>query len=182
MPPPQTLLPMETLLLSLDDFAPYCELPENMRLERMAPHIREAQRRLLPLLGQPLYTELLRQHKAMALAEDYLELRSQAVPALVHATLAYLWPFSQTTLTGAGLRQKSSQYSDPVDARTLAAQASIYDGRALSYEVQLRAWLIANAASFTGFYPEPTHCGAGPTSARAATVVVQAIRRPGYRA
>jgi hypothetical protein len=173
---------METLLLSLEDFKPYCDLPENMRLDRMAPHIREAERRLKPLLGEQLYAELLRRKKETELTADYLELHSHAVPALVHATLAYFWPFSQTTLTSAGLRQKNSTYSDSVDPRTLATQASIYDGRALSYEVELRAWLIAHASSFTGFYPDQSHCGCGSGPAmRTATVVVQAIRRPEHR-
>ncbi|TGD80310.1 hypothetical protein [Hymenobacter wooponensis] len=172
---------MEPLLLSLEDFKPYCDLPENMRLERMAPHIREAQRRLKPLLGEQLLAELVRQHKAEALSGDYVELHSHAVPALVHATLAAFWPFSQATLTSAGLRQKDSQYSSAVDARTLATQASVYDGRALSYEVELRTWLIANASSFAGFYPDRAHCGDSQPAARTATVVVQAIGRPAYR-
>ncbi|TGE29741.1 DUF6712 family protein [Hymenobacter metallicola] len=169
---------MEHLLFSLEDFKPYQELPENMRLDRMAPHMYEAQRRLKTVLTGPLLAELARRHKATELTEDYLELHSKALPVLVHAALAYFWPFSQTTLTAVGLRQKNSQYSDPVDPRTLASQAAIFDGRALSYEVELRAWLIVHAASFVGFYPDASHCGAQPVPSRMPTVVVQAIRRP----
>ncbi|RFP65938.1 hypothetical protein D0N36_06960 [Hymenobacter lapidiphilus] len=169
---------MEHLLLNLDDFGPYCELPENMRFERMAPHILAAQRQLRPLLGEPLYAELSRRHETNSLSGDYLELHALAVPALVHAALASFWPFSQTTLTSAGLRQKTSQYSEPVDARTLAAQATIYDGRALTYEVELRAWLIVTADSFAGFYPSG-HCE-GPSVSRSSSVVMQAITAPSY--
>ena len=102
---------------------------------------------------------------------------SQAMPGLVYASLAQFWPFSQTTLTSNGLRQKNGQYSEPVDPRTLASQVAVFDGRALGYEVELRAWLLAHAASFVGFYPDASHCGTQSEPGRTATVVVQAIRR-----
>ncbi|RPD46788.1 hypothetical protein DNI29_11525 [Hymenobacter sediminis] len=171
---------METLLFSREDFAPYVQLPE-LDEGRLEPHMLEAQRRLRPLLGEQLYMEVARLHKASELSGDYLELYSKSLPALVYAAAAQFWPFSQTTVTRYGLREKESQHSKSVDPRTLAAQAAIYDGRALSYEVELRTWLISKAASFTGFYPDQSHCGSHAAPARTATVVVQAIGRPAYR-
>ncbi|TGE07699.1 DUF6712 family protein [Hymenobacter fodinae] len=171
---------MEHLLFSRDDFAPYQELPE-LDEGRLEPHMHEAQRRLKKALGEQLYAELVRLHKAEELGNDWLELHSHALPVLVYGALAQFWPFSQTSLTRAGLRQKNSDYSTSVDARTLASQVSIFDGRALSYEVELRSWLIAHASSFAGFYPDRAHCGDSQPALRTASVVVQAIGRPAYR-
>jgi hypothetical protein len=172
---------LEPLLISNEDCLPYVDFPENIRQARMDSHIRRAQRRLKPLLGAALYAELLRRKAAGELPEPWLALYSQAVPALAYASLAQYWPFSQTTVTANSIVRKTSQYSEPISDRTLATQASIFDGEALSYEVELRTWLIAHASSFTGFYPDQSHCNTTPTPARTATVVVQAIGRPTYR-
>lgn len=166
---------METLLFNLADFAPYCELPE-LDTGRLEPHMLRAQRRLRPLLGDKLYTELMRRKKADDLAEPWAALREQAVPALVYGALAQYWPFSQTTMTRNGLRQKEVRESSAIDARTLAAQATIYQNEAISYEVELRTWLIANATNYSGFYPAG-QCGP-PPPARTPSVVVQAIGVP----
>jgi hypothetical protein len=114
------------------------------------------------------------------LAGAWGELRKQCVPVLANASLARYWPFSQTTVTSHSTVRKTSQYSEPVDDRTLARQALVFDGDALTYEVALQAWLKANAASFTGFYPQPTACGATQPG-RVPSPVVQAIHRPADR-
>ncbi|RPD44834.1 hypothetical protein DNI29_19185 [Hymenobacter sediminis] len=140
-----------------------------------------AQRRVRPLLGEQLYTELVVRKKAESLSDDWLELHSKAIPALVYAAAAQYWPFSQTMVTRNSLVRKESQQSEPIDARTLAAQAAIYDGEALGYEAELRSWLISKATSFIEFYPDASRCGSHAAPARTATVVVQAIGRPAYR-
>lgn len=91
--------------------------------------------------------------------------------------MARYMPFSQTTATSNSMVRKGSQYSEPVDPRDLARQATIYDGDALSYEVALGKWLRANAAEFGSFYPQANCCGAAAPS-RTPSVVVQGISRP----
>ncbi|WP_152981658.1 hypothetical protein, partial [Hymenobacter sp. AT01-02] len=179
---------METLLFSREDFEPYIELPQ-IDPGRLEPHMLRAQRRLRPVFGDALYEELKRRTELDAvepeegaepiqwLTGDWVELKARAIPALVHAAAAQYWPFSQTTVVRNGIVRKKSEHSEPVDASTLAKQASIYDGEALSYEAELRSWLIAHAASFTAFYPDPSHCGCHPTgpAGRPPTVVVQPL-------
>lgn len=172
---------METLLLlTKSDFAAHADLPESLDMKRLTPHILAVQRsRLRPLLTEKLYAELVRLHQAGALTEPYLTLLSKCVPVLATASLARYMPFAQSTFTSNGIRVKSGQHSEATDGRDLARMASIYDGEALSYEVELKTWLLANASGFGDFYPRNT-CGCGTTPGRTPSVVVQPIRRPGY--
>ena len=172
----------QTLLFSKADFEPYADLPASLASERLEPHMLRAQRRLRPVLGEALYAELQRRVKGHAqepVTDAWLELWRRCKPALVHAALAQYLPFSQTTATSHSYERKlnTQGVSEPIDARTLASQAALYDSEALSYEVELRDWLGTNAASFAGFVPQPAHCGPDPGPGRTATVVVQAIRR-----
>ncbi|MCA8830278.1 DUF6712 family protein [Hymenobacter pini] len=167
---------LEPLLLSAADCLPYADLPATFREARIDAHIRRAQRRLKPILGPELYAELLRLTQAGPLPQVWAELRARLVPALANATLAAYWPFSQTSVTGASVVRKTSQYSEPIDARTLATQAAVFDGEALSHEIELRSWLIANAADYQPFYPTADHCAGGATASRTPTTVVQRIR------
>jgi len=173
------------LLLAKEDYAGYAgyaDMPESLEMKRLTPHILAVQRsRLRPLLTEKLYAELARLHKAGELTEPYLTLLQKVVPVLATASLARYMPFAPHTLTSNGIRIKNSQYSEGSDSRDIARMASIYDGEALSYEVELTAWLLANAKSFGDFYPHNT-CGCGThTPSRTPSVVVQPIRRPGYR-
>jgi hypothetical protein len=176
---------METLLLAKADFKDFADLPESLDLDRLRPHILAVQRtRLRPLLTGALYDELVRLVAAAtptaSLVAPWSELLKEVVPVLACASMARYTPFSQTTATSNSMVRKTSQYSEPVDTRDLARQANIYDGDALSHEVALSAWLTANAASFAGFYPQATCCGAGQPT-RTPSVVVQAIGRPDAR-
>ena len=179
---------MEPLLLAKEDFADYADLPESLDLDRLRPHILSAQRqRLRPVLTDTLTDELLRRvavERAAAgsaspapLAFPWSTLRTKAVAVVACASMARYMPFSQTTATSNSMVRKTSQYSEAVDTRDLARQASIYDGDALTSEVALAKWLRANAAEFGSFYPQAsTCCGAGAPG-RTPSVVVQGIRR-----
>jgi len=199
---------METLLFSKEDFkAPYPALPPSLDAERIESAMLRAQRRLKPILGLLLYTELVlrveaeqaaidARKKALAatpslpaadlpllapLVGSWQKLRDMILPGLIYASLAQYLPFSQTTPTSHGWVRKTDKSSEPIDSRTLAQQASIYDGEALSYEAELRTWLITvGAVDFLGFYPPASHCGTGPESPRTPTVVVQAIGPPDH--
>jgi hypothetical protein len=177
-----------TPLLVKADFKDYADLPESLDMDRLRPHILSAQlNRLLPILTEPLFNELLRLNTlALAtvpapLVAPWDGLRKQCVPVVANAAMARYSPFSQTTQTSNGPRQKSGQYSEPIDGRDLARQALIYDGDALTHEVALKAWLKTNAALFTGFYPQPTDCCGTAQPGRAPSPVVQAIYRPNDR-
>ncbi|UOR06236.1 hypothetical protein MUN82_03870 [Hymenobacter aerilatus] len=167
------------LLLAKEDYAAYADMPESLEMKRLTPHILAVQRaRLRPLLTEKLYAELARLYKANELTEPYLTLLSKCVPVLATASLARYMPFAQSTITSNGIRMKNSQHSEATDGRDLARMASVYDGEALSYEVELKTWLLANAKSFGDFYPHNT-CGCGTsTPGRTPSVVVQPIRRP----
>jgi hypothetical protein len=191
---------METLLFSKADFkSPYPELPESLDEDRIEPAMLRAQRRLRPLLGAPLYAELVRlveveqaaaslRAQADAAGADGLpdlaplpthwaELRAQLLPALLNATMVHYLPFSQTTVTSHSFVRKSAKESEPVDSRTLAQQVSIYDGEALSYEADLQVWLRANATHFAPFYVLAGPCNAAPLT-HTPSVVVQMIGPP----
>ncbi|MGI4870965.1 MAG: hypothetical protein ACRYFX_07285 [Janthinobacterium lividum] len=177
-----------TLLLNKADFADYAALPESLDMDRLRPHILAATRqRLRPLLTEALTTELLRlveaEHAAgtgtpAPLTGSWLELRTKAVAVVACAALARYMPFSQQTAVANGFVVKTGQYSQPADGRDLARQAAIYDGEALSYEADLRTWLLGSAAAFVGFYPQATACCGATAAGRVPTVVVQAIGRP----
>ncbi|MGI4864623.1 MAG: hypothetical protein ACRYFZ_11935 [Janthinobacterium lividum] len=174
-----------TLLLAKADFKDYADLSESLEMERLRPHILAAQlNRLRPILTEPLLDELLRLNTLATnqapLVAPWVGLRKQCVPVVANAAMARYTPFSQTTATSNSMVRKTSQYSEPVDSRDLARQATIYDGDALTHEVALTAWLKANAASFIGFYPQATTCGA-TQAGRTPSVVVQGIRRPDDR-
>lgn len=186
---------MQTLLLNKEDFADTVDAVEALDMARLRPHILAAQKqRLLPLLSAALLTELLRRQQveraaagavppttpddADRLSGPWLELREKAVAVLAPATMARYMPFAQTTLTSNSAVRKTSAHSEPVDGRDLARQASIYDGDALSAEVELRAWLITNAAGFASYYLAPA-CGVAAPG-RVASAVVVPIRRPDY--
>jgi hypothetical protein len=178
---------MEPLLLSKADFADFADLAESLDMDRLRPHILAAQRtRLRPLLPDALTNELMRLVEAernalpaspTPLVFPWNTLRTKAVAVVACAAMARYMPFSQTTATSNSMVRKTSQYSEPVDTRDMARQASIYDGDALTYEVALAKWLRANAAEFGSFYPQATCCGAAAPS-RTPSVVVQGIRRP----
>jgi hypothetical protein len=186
--PPLNLLPMETLLLNKADYKDYADQAESLEMDRLRPHILGAQRnRLRPVLTDKLFTELLRLVEVERAAADtatpaplvdaWQELRKQSIAVVACASMARYSPFSQTTATSNSMVRKTSQYSEPIDPRDLARQATIYDGDALSYEASLRDWLKVNGALFGEFYPPATCCGATEVS-RTPIMVVQAIRRP----
>jgi hypothetical protein len=176
---------METLLLNKADFKDHADLAESLDMDRLRTHILKAQRnRLRPILRDALTTELLRLVEAernapagspAPLVFPWSSLRTKAVAVVACAAMARYMPFSQTTATSNSMVRKTSQYSEPVDPRDLAKQANIYDGDALSHEVELAKWLKANAAEFGSFYPQPSCCDA-PRPGRTPSVVVQAIR------
>jgi hypothetical protein len=169
-----------TLLLSKAD-------PDSLDMDRLAPHILAAQRhRLQPLLTEALTTELLRLVAAERAADaaspaplvfPWSTLRTKAVAVVACAALARYTPFGNTTAVSNGFATKTSQYSQPVDSRDLARQATIYDGEALSYEVSLAKWLKANGQEFGSFYPPATACCGAAAPGRTPSVVVQGIRR-----
>ena len=181
---------METLLTPTQaDFASCADLPESLDMDRLRPHILAAQRtRLRPILTAALFDELLllvgdEQAAADTLTPDPLTgawatLRTKAVPVVACAAMARYMPFANATAVSNGFATKKSQYSEPTDGRDLARMASIYDGDALSFETELRTWLLANAGSFVGFYPQATACCGAAPAGRTPSVVVQAIRRP----
>lgn len=179
---------METLLLNKADYADYADLPESLELDRMRPHILTAQRqRLRPLLTDRLTDELLRLVEAERVADPaspaplvfpWSTLRAKAVAVVACASMARYMPFAQQIATAVGFRVKESQYSQAADGRDLARQATIYDGDALTYEVDLAKWLRANGAEFGSFYPQATACCGGAAPSRTPSVVVQGIRRP----
>lgn len=178
---------METLLLNKADFKDHADLAESLEMDRLRPHILKAQNlRLRPILLDALTNELLRlvelERNAPAaspvpLVFPWSTLRTKAVAVVASGAMARYMPFSQTTATSNGMGRKTSQYSEPVDPRDLARQATIYDGDALSHEAALAKWLKANAAEFDGFYPQASCCGATQPS-RTPSVVVQGIGRP----
>jgi hypothetical protein len=197
---------METLLFSKADFkSPYPELPESLDEDRIEPAMLRAQRRLRPLLGAPLYAELVRLVAAEQAAEilrsqaqsanptatadelpalaplpaPWAELRAQLLPALLNATMVHYLPFSQTTVTSHSFVRKAAKESEPVDSRTLAQQVSIYDGEALSYEADLQVWLRTNASRFAGFYALAGPCHVAPLT-HTPSVVVQLIGPPAH--
>jgi hypothetical protein len=177
-----------TLLLAKADFKGYADLAESIDIDRIAPHILGAQRhRLRPLLTDRLTDELLRLVAAERAADvaspaplvfPWSALRTKAVAVVACAAMARYSPFGNTTAVSNGFVQKTSQYSQPVDGRDLARQAAIYDGDALSYEVDLAKWLRANGQEFGSFYPQATACCGGQPAGRTPSVVVQGIRRP----
>jgi hypothetical protein len=178
-----------TILLSKADFADYADLPESLDMDRLRPHILAAQRqRLRPVLTDVLTTELLRLVEAERAAAStstsarligaWQALRVKAVAIVACAALARYMPFAQATATSNGIRLKGSQYSEAVDGRDLARMATIYDGEALSYEAELRAWLLTNGQDFGEFYPVATACCGPADAGRTPSVVVQSIRRP----
>lgn len=174
---------MQTLLVTKDDFASYADLPSSLELARLTPHILAVQRTRLPnLLTDALLAELLRQvsvaTQAAPLGSNWATLLEQVVPVVCCAALARYTPFAQSTFTAGSLVRKTSTHSEPVESQELARMAKVYDGDALTFEVQCSKWLVANASQFVGFYPQGNCCGAGQP-ARTPSVVVQAIRRPG---
>lgn len=181
---------METLLLSKPDFKDYADQAESLEMDRLRPHILKAQNlRLRPILLDALTNELLRLielernapvDSPAPLVFPWSTLHTKAVAVVACAAMARYSPFSQTTVTSNSMVRKTSQYSEPVDPRDLARQATIYDGDALSYEVALAKWLKANAAEFDGYYPQASCCGTIAPS-RTPSVVVQGIGRPNDR-
>ena len=170
------------LLLTKADFKDYADLSESLDMDRLRPHILSAQlNRLRPILTEPLLNELLRLYALATpttpLAAPWSELRKQCVPVVANAAMARYTPFGNITAVSNGFVQKTSQYSQPVDERSLGRQANIYDGDALTHEVALSHWLKANGSQFAGFYPAATTCGAAEAT-RTPSVVVQAISRP----
>lgn len=178
---------MEPLLLSKADFKDHADLAESLEMDRLRTHILKSQNlRLRPILQDALTNELLRlvelernapTASPVPLVFPWSTLRTKAVAVVACAAMARYTPFSQTTATSNSMVRKTSQYSEPVDPRELARQASIYDGDALTYEVALAKWLKANAAEFGSFYPQANCCGAAAPS-RTPSVVVQGIGRP----
>jgi hypothetical protein len=181
---------METiLLLAKADFKGYADQAESLEMERLSPHIFAAQRhRLRPVLTDKLTDELLRLVEGerssaststpARLTGPWQALRTRAVAVVACAAMARYTPFSQTTATSNSMVRKTSQYSEPVDPRELAKQANIYDGEALSYEAELRAWLLTNGQDFGEFYSVATACCGPADAGRTPSVVVQSIRRP----
>jgi hypothetical protein len=177
-----------TLLLSKADFKGYADQPESLELSRLEAHILAAQRhRLRPVLTDVLTNELLRLVAAERAASvdspaplvfPWSTLRTKSVAVVACAAMARYTPFSQTTATSNSMVRKTSQYSEPVDPRELAKQANIYDGEALSYEVDLAKWLKANGQEFGSFYPTASGCCGATPVGRTPSIVVQGIRRP----
>jgi hypothetical protein len=180
-----------TLLLAKADFKDHVDLAESLDMDRLRTHILNAQRtRLRPILRDALTNELLRLVDAERAAPaaspaplvfPWSTLRTKAVAVVACAAMARYMPFSQTTATSNSMVRKRSEYSEPVDTRDLARQATIYDGDALSHEVELAKWLRANAVEFAGFYPQANSCCGQAPASRTPSVVVQGIRRPDDR-
>lgn len=141
-----------TLLITADDFTPFADICTNVDPDRINLYIAVAQRKhLRDVLGKPLYKDLLEKYAASLLTvdpvaptEEYANLRAEILPFLCFASYAEYLPYSNAHSTPFGIRIKTSEFSEPVDAATLALMGKNAMDLAITYKGDLIDYLTKN--------------------------------------
>jgi len=145
---------MSTLLIGPEDFKPYADICTNVNPDRITPYLEVAQiKHLRPVLGKALYNDLLAKYadsiKLVApveLTDAYKNLRLQLIPWLVYAAYSEYLLYSNAVATPFGTVTKRSDFSEPLDAKTLAYMAGNALNNGLIYKNDLIDYLKENFA------------------------------------
>lgn len=154
------------ILLTVDDFSPYVELPSSLEFEtKLMPRILEIQvSDLLPLIGASMYNDFIANKNAdkyltLMLGETYTNKDNVEVifwgvkPMLVYYSFANFVVNHPTQVGAFGVVNKVSDYSVIVSDKALARQQLYYRSFGKIYEKSLIDYMEIKKASFP-LYPQ----------------------------
>ena len=150
----------EIRLIVTNDFAQYKQILATVNAERLEPYIMEAQRLdIKPFLGEELYHDFVENvdttnYKKLLSGGDYTYGNytyyfNGIKPALVYFAYSRFLQNQGVTVTGFGVVQKKTEFSDQVDNDTLSRLVTSAREVGYAYLREVETFLDRNTATYT---------------------------------